>query len=218
MSNANHDAPSHLRSALVVAVGLIAMAGMAACGGDGQDGGSAADTASASAAPGSGMPSAGGQGGSGMMAEMRKLQKRLSSIQKRAMQDSALQSRMQDVQALIDSTIRTMSPQAAQQMERLDSIRGQLQAAQSQGDTARLRSLIMEAQKLQKALQKVQSKAMQQEDVSAAIKSFQNALREQMRQVDPAADSLIDRADSLQRQMQGQAQQLMGGSPDTAGG
>lgn len=217
MSNATYDAPSHLRSALVVAVGLIAMAGMAACGGDGQDGGSTADTASASAAPGSGMPSAGGQQG-GMMAEMRQLQKRLSSIQQQAMQDSALQAQMQDVQALIDSTIRAMSPQAAQQMEQLDSIRGQLQAAQSQGDTARLRSLIMEAQKLQKALQKVQSRAMQQEDVAAAIKSFQNALREQMRQVDPAADSLIERADSLQRQMQGQAQQMMGGTPDTAGG
>lgn len=217
MSNANHDAPSHIRSVLIVAIGLVTMAGMAACGGDGQGNGSAGDTASASAGPGSGMPSAGGQQG-GMMTEMRQLQKRLSSIQKQAMQDSALQSQMQEVQALIDSTIRAMSPQAAQQMERLDSIRGQLQAAQSQGDTARLRSLIMEAQKLQKALQKVQSKAMKQEDVAAAIKSFQNALREQMRQVDPTADSLIDRADSLQSQMQGQAQQLMGGSSDTAGG
>jgi len=217
MSNAIFDAIRRLRSVLVVALGLVTMAGLAACGGDGGDDGTSSDTASSASAQG--LPSAGGQGGA--MMEMRQLQKQLSSISEQAMQDTALQQQLQEVRDLINQTVRDMSPEAARTMDRMDSIRGQLQTAQTQGDTARLRSLIMEAQKLQGALQKYEAKAMQQEDVAAAVKEFQNALREQMREVNPDADSLMDRADSLRQEMQNQAQGMLGGSDtasDTAGG
>lgn len=213
MSKAIFDAPRRLRSVLVVALGLVTMAGLTACGDDGGDGDTSSDTASSASAQG--LPSAGGQGGA--MMEMRQLQKQLSSISEQAMQDTALQQQLQEVRDLINRTVRDISPEAAQTMDRMDSIRGQLQTAQTQGDTARLRSLIMEAQKLQQALQKYEAKAMQQEDVAAAVKEFQNALREQMREVNPDADSLMDRADSLRQEMQNQAQGMLGGS-DTSGG
>lgn len=217
MSNEIFDAPRRLRSVLVVALGLVTMAGLTACGGDGGDDGTSSDTASSASAQG--LPSASGQ--SGAMMEMRQLQKQLSSISEQAMQDTALQQQLQEVRDLINQTVRDMSPEAAQTMDRMDSIRGQLQTAQTQGDTARLRSLIMEAQKLQQALQKYEAKAMQEEDVAAAVKEFQNALRERMREVNPDADSLMDRADSLREEMQNQAQGMLGGSgtaSDTAGG
>lgn len=217
MSNAILDFSRRLRSVLVVAIGLVTMAGLTACGGDG--GGDGASSDSASAASAQGLPSAGGQGGA--MMEMRQLQKQLQSISEQAMQDSALQQQLQDVQTLINQTVRDMGPEAAQTVDRMDSIRGELQAAQSQGDTAGLRSLVMEAQKLQQSLQKYRAKAMQQEDVAAAVKDFQNALREQMGDVNPNADSLMDRADSLRDEMQNQAQGMLGGAPsdsDTVGG
>lgn len=216
MSKAKHDGPRRLRSALVVALGVVTMAGLAACGGDGQGGDAASDTAARSS--GQGLPSAGGQGG-GVMTEMRQLNKQLRSIQQQAMQDSALQQRAQELQDLIDQTMREMSPRAGEQLERMDSLRGQLQTAQAQKDTARLRSLIMEAQKLQRALQKLRSKAMQEEEVAAALKEFRKDLRAEMREVNPAADSLMERADSLQKEMQRQAQGMMGGAAtDTGGG
>jgi len=217
MSNAIFDSSRRLRSVLVVALGLVTMAGLTACGGDG--GGDGASSDSASAASAQGLPSAGGQGGA--MMEMRQLQKQLRSISEQAMQDSVLQQQLQDVQNLINQTVRDMGPEAAQTMDRMDSIRGKLQAAQSQGDTAGLRSLVMEAQKLQQSLQKYRARAMQQEDVAAAVKDFQNSLREQMGEVNPNADSLMDRADSLRSEMQNQAQGMLRGAPsdsDTAGG
>lgn len=213
MSTAINPELRRVRPVLFAALGLVTLAGLTACGGDGeQDQASSGDTASVA----SGMPSPGGQGGA--MAEMRQLQKQLRSISKRAMQDSALQRQMKDVQALIDRTMREMNPRAGNQMDRMDSLRGQLQTAQSEGDTTRMRSLITEAQKLQRSIQKLRNKAMQREDVAKALKQFQEDLRAEMREIDPAADSLMDRADSLQKQMQSQAQGMMGGAASDTGG
>ncbi len=215
MSHETQHAPRRLRSVLVVALGLVTMAGLTACGGDGDGGQSSGDTTSMTG--GQGLPSAGG-GQGGPMMEMQQLQKQLQSISQEAMQDTALQQQMQEVQTLIDETMRAMSPQAGEQLDRMDSIRGQLQTAQSQGDTARLRTLVMEAQKLQQSLQKLRTKAMQQQEVAQELKSFQEDLRAEMRRINPNTDSLMDRADSLRQEMQGQAQGMMGGPPgDTSG-
>lgn len=215
MSNPIVDASRRLRSALFVALGVLTTAGLVACGGDGQDGGSVGDTAAVS---GQGLPSPGGQG-SGAMAEMRQLNKQLRSIQQQAMKDSALQRQATELQGLIQKTMREMSPRAGERMARMDSLRGRLQQAQAQKDTARLRTLIMEAQKLQRSLQKLRNRAMQEEEVAAALKQFRKDLRARMRQVDPTADSLMERADSLQKEMQSQARGMMGGATsDTAGG
>lgn len=216
-----HDryTPSRLlRPAFGVALAAFTLAGLGACGGDDQ-GGTSADTASVSGGPARGMPAAGSEA-SGTMMELRQVRKELSSISQRAMEDSALRRRLEDIRAMIDEAMREMSPRAGEQMERMDSIRSQAQAAQTEGDTARLRSLMMEAQKLQRSLKKLRSKAMQQEDVAAALEEFQSALREKMRQIDPGADSLMERADSLQKEMQRQTREMMGGQApsDTAGG
>lgn len=216
MSNETHDAPRRLRSALVVALGLVTMAGLAACGDDGQEDGASSDTTSMTSGQASGLPSAEQSGGA--MMEMQQLQKELRAIQKQAMQDTALQRQAKELQNLVNQTMREMSPQAGQQLDRMDSIRGQLQTAQAQGDTARLRSLIMEAQKLQQALQKLRSQAMQEEEVARALDEFRNDLEAEMRRINPEADSLMDRADSLQKEMQSQAGGMMGGAASDTGG
>lgn len=216
MSNATSDTSRRLRSTLVVALGVVTMAGLTACDGDGEGGGTSSDTASMSGQA-SGLPSARQSGGA--MMEMKRLNKQLNSIRQQAMQDSSLQRQAQELQTMIDAAIREMSPQAGQQLDRMDSIRGQLQTAQSQGDTAQLRSLIMEAQKLNRALQKLRQRAMQQDEIAQAIKEFRKDLEARMREVNPQADSLMDRADSLRTEMQSQAQGMMGGgASDTAGG
>lgn len=216
MSNATPDTSRRLRSTLVVALGVVTMAGLTACGGDGEGDGTSSDTASTSGQA-SGLPSATQSGGA--MMEMQRLNKQLSSIRQQAMQDSSLQRQAQELQTMIDAAIREMSPQAGQQLDRMDSLRGQLQTAQSQGDTAQLRSLVMEAQKLNQALQKLRQRAMQQDEIAQSIEEFRTELEARMREVDPQADSLMDRADSLRTEMQSQAQGMMGGgASDTAGG
>lgn len=216
MSNATSPTSRVLRSFFVVALGVVTLAGLTACGGDGQDDGTSGDTASAAMQD---MPAA-GSGGQGAMMELQRVRKELSAISEEAMQDSALQRQLEELRALIDETMREMSPRAGKQMDRMDTLRGQVQTAQSQGDTARLRELMTEAQGLQRSLQKIRNKAMRQEEVAATLKDFRAALQEKMREIDPAADSLMDRADSLQQEMQSQAQGMMGGGAgsDTSGG
>lgn len=201
----------------LLCVTVAALVGLTACGGGGgSDAGSAAeDTASMS-----GMPSARSPQQGGVRTELQQVQQELSRIRKRAMKDTALRQQMQEVQSLIQKTMREMSPQAAEQMSRMDSLRGELRSAQSGGDTARLRSLMMEMQKLQRSLKRIQAKAMKEADVARAVKEFERALRERMRQMNPATDSLRRRADSLRQQMRSRMQgmQRRGGPPDTAGG
>ncbi|MFB6240952.1 MAG: hypothetical protein ABEJ46_05260 [Gemmatimonadota bacterium] len=203
------------RSLLLSGLTVAALVGLTACGGGGgSDAGSASDTASLS-----GMPSGRGPQQGGVRAELQQVQQELSRIRKRAMKDTALRQQMQEVQGLIQKTMREMSPQAAQQMNRMDSLRGELRSAQSGGDTARLRSLMMEMQKLQRSLKRLQAKAMKEENVARAVKEFERALREKMRQMNPATDSLRQRADSLRQQMRSRMQGMQGrgGPADTAG-
>lgn len=214
MSNVTFEPSPVLRSTFVAGLAALTLAGLTACGGEGQDGGTAGDTAAAM----EDMPSAQGQGA---MSELRRVRKQLSAISEKAMQDTALQAQLEELRTMIDQAMREISPRAGTQMDRMDSLRGQIQTAQSEGDTTRLRNLITEAQRIQSALQKIRNKAMQQDEVAAAIKEFRAALEKRMREIDPAADSLMERADTLQKQMQSRAQGMMGGGAggsDTASG
>lgn len=220
MSDTTQHEPRALRPVLVASLAVLAAAGLAACGGDGgdgQDGGSApGDTAAMSGAEGGATPP-GGAGRRGAIMELRRIQKQLRGLRDKALEDTALDRQLQELRTMIDQAMREMSPEAGKRIDRLDSIRGELESARAEGDTARLRSLVREGRKLRQALQSVRSKAMQREEVSAALEDFRSALRERMREVDPSADSLMDRMDTLQQQMRSQMQQgVGGGGGDTA--
>lgn len=217
MSDTTQHEPGVLRPLLVAALAVLTAAGLAACGGDGQgDGAATDDTAAMSGADTAATPP-GGTGRRGAIMELRRIQKQLRGLRDKALEDSALNRQLEELRTMIDQAMREMSPEAGKRIDRLDSIRGELETARAEGDTARLRSLVREGRKLRQALQSVRSKAMQQQEISAALEDFRSALRERMREVDPSADSLMDRMDTLQRQMRSRMQQGMGGGGgDTA--
>lgn len=205
----------------MASLAVVSLAGLAACGGEGGSDGAPGDTAPGSAGAPPGV-TPGGPGSQGAIMEMRQIQKQLRGLRQKALQDSSLARRLEGLRAMIDSTMRAMSPQAGPRMDRMDSIRGEMQTARSESDTARLRSLVREGRQLQRALRKLRQQAMEQEDVAAALEDFRSALRERMREVDPATDSLMTRADTLRRRMQsqlrGMADSAAAAQEDTADG
>lgn len=203
------------RSLVFPALTLFALTGLIACGG-GSDTASSSDTTSAQ-----GTSSAEArQEEAGIRAQLKRVEKKLNAIGKRAMQDTALRRRQEEVRDLYREAIREVSDPAARRLARLDTVRSELQSARAEGDSARVRSLITEMQELQVGLKRAREKAMEQEAVQKALEEYQSRVRDRMRELDPAADSLLPLADSLQRRVRSQDQGTTGaaGASDTAGG
>lgn len=135
--------------------------------------------------------------------ELRQAQQQLNKIQKRAMQDSALQAQQQQVFEYVLSEMRSLDDSTAARVERLTTLQKELQSAQQQQDTSAARSAVKELKKLQRALGPAQKKVMMRPAVQKRMKAFQQALRERMSEIDPRADSLRNVVDSISSELQG---------------
>lgn len=202
-----------LRSVVLPGLAVFSLAGLIACGG-GSNGASSSDTASteATARAGSSQDS--------LRAQLKRVEKKLNAISQRAMQDTALQREREEVLKLYREAIREVSDPAARRLARLDTVESELEAARAEGDTARMRSLLRERQELEVGLKRARETAMDREAVQKSLKEYQNRVRDRMRQLDPAADSLLRLADSLQERLRSQDRggARGAGAADTAGG
>lgn len=202
-----------LRSVVLPGLAVFSLAGLIACGG-GSNGASSSDTASteATARAGSSQDS--------LRAQLERVEKKLNAISQRAMQDTALQREREEVLKLYREAIREVSDPAARRLARLDTVESELEAARAEGDTARMRSLLRERQELEVGLKRARETAMDREAVQKSLKEYQNRVRDRMRQLDPAADSLLRLADSLQERLRSQDRggARGAGAADTAGG
>lgn len=199
------------RRAASVASALLLATLLACGGGEGGDSGTEGDTASQASGT-AGSPLSGAAGST--MAELRSVQERLTAIQDSALQDPELSARRDEIDDLIQETMEEISPGAADRVERFDSLRARFETARSEGDTAVLRGMMGELQKLQRALQQTRAQAIEEENVAAALDSFRNRLLAKMEEIDPATDSLMDVADSLRQDLRSSMQ----GHPGMGGG
>lgn len=149
------------------------------------------------------------KGGSGqgpslqqMRQELQQVGQKVQQLQQKALQDSAMQQEQLRLQQVIEKKMNTIEPKTSDRTDRMTQLRGELQKAQQQQDTAKLRSLMMEAQKIQGQLRETQMKAMQDKDIAAKLDTFRTDLISQMNQIDPTADSLMDRMKVLETQIQ----------------
>lgn len=209
----HRDAPEPVPGRRLAALlPALLLAGFVACGG-GDDGAESGGADSAAATQGGAASPLSGAGG-GTMSKLRQVQQRLTRIQDEALQDSVVNERRQEIDSLIQSTMEEISPGSAGEMARFDSLRSRFESARSQGDTATVRSLVGQLQTLQRSLQQTRQQAIEDEEVAAALDSFRTRLMEQMREVEPATDSLMELADSLRQDLQSSMQ----GHPGMGGG
>lgn len=166
----------------------------------------------------------GGGQGQGQMSEMQqlrqqiqKIDQQLRKIRQQALQDSALQAKQLELQEMIGSAAREADPQYKKKEDRLNEIQKKMQKAQQNQDTAQMRSLMMEGQKLQRDVSRTQRKVVQRDSIDAEIQAFQEQMQKKMVEIDPQAEELLDRRDSLVQKYRaarggmGQGQQGGGG-------
>lgn len=168
----------------------------------------------------------GGGQGQGQMSEAQQLRQeiqqvnqQLQKIQQQALQDSTLQAEQLELQELIGSAARQEDPEYQKKEDRLNELQKKMQQAQQNQDTAQMRSLMMEGQKLRRDVRQTQQQVTQRDSIDAAIQEFREQMEQKMVEIDPKAEELLERRDSLVQQFQearGGMQQ--GGGPPGGGG
>jgi hypothetical protein len=198
------------RSSLVLAATALVAAGMLACGEETPKqestpgGGDAAATTPGATAPGPGattpsLPS--DHTLSELQTEYVGIQKRLGPLQQKAMEDSSLQEEFTELQEATESAMLALDPEIPQHRAVLDSLQGELQAANQTGDQDKVQAILTQGNALQAKLEQTRSQAMQQDSVFAKMSAFQERVVERMTELDPEAPELIDRATTIANQI-----------------
>lgn len=215
-NHAGASSPVRIPRVLALSLALLAMPAMAACGGDGD--GESGEPGEESAASQS-MPGSGAQG-SPAMQEYRQLAQELDSIRQQAMEDSALQAQQADLRSAIQARMEE-DPQTQALVSRFDSARTAFQDAQASGDSAAMRKLMPQLQRLQMQLQQAQGQVTEDPEIAAQIDSFREDLQSEMEAIDPEAPEMMERADSLVQQLRQEmstAADSAAAAGDTGGG
>lgn len=143
--------------------------------------------------------------------ELQQVGQQVAQLRQKALQDSAIQQEQLALQQVIEKKMNTIDGKTSDRTQRMGEIRTALQKARQAKDTAKLRSLITEAQQIQAQLRQTQMKAMQDKEIAAQLDSFRSDLIGQMNEIDPKADSLMGRMQELQKEIQQQAAGGQGG-------
>lgn len=128
------------------------------------------------------------------MQQVQQIQAQLQPIQQQALEDEELAAQVAALQTRMETAVRNENPEA---MDRFEQLRSDLSEAQAAGDQQRMQSLVMEGQGVQRELQMAQMAVAERPEIKRAIEAFQAAQRERMIEIDPQAERLLDRLDSL---------------------
>lgn len=153
--------------------------------------------------------------------EIQQINQQLRQVQQQALQDSALQARQLELQEMIGAAARDEDPEYSEKEDRLNEIQREMQQAQQEQDTTQLRSLMMEGQQLRQDVNQTQQQIIQRDSIQQQIETFQDRMEQKMIEIDPEAEQLLERRDSLVsefRQATGQGQGGQQPSGDDGGG
>ncbi|ABI56513.1 hypothetical protein ACN2MM_06470 [Alkalilimnicola ehrlichii MLHE-1] len=155
------------------------------------------------------------QGGQGMeqaqQAQMRlqEIHQQLGELQQQTLEDNAgLRQEQEDLEEMAVTTMESMGHDPRGNIERLEELRDQLQAAE--GDPEQQQSLFEAFQEERMALEEAQRDAMEDEAFMEAQQDFQDNLLAAMRADHPETDDLIAEFEEIQQEMM-QMQQQGGG-------
>jgi hypothetical protein len=140
-----------------------------------------------------------------LMEEFQETEARFSALQGQAIQESSeLQSRQQEIGLMVNDAMREIDPQAEDRIQRLQALEQEAMAAQEDEDMAGFQALLMEAQELQAALQAAQEEALERDEIQDAIEGFQADVLAAMTELDPEAESMLERLQDLAERIQAQ--------------
>lgn len=149
-----------------------------------------------------------------VMIELRRVNRQLTKIRRRALRDSSLLPKRDSLRRLVRRRMRAMDDTTAARVDRVAAAEDSLRRAERTGETALGRSAMEELRELEELLRGARSEAMRQPAVRKRLQSFQEALLETMRRIDRRTDSLSAVRDSLMEELRGGT----GASGDGRGG
>lgn len=132
-----------------------------------------------------------------LIAELQQIQSALQPIHEQALQHPEIQAAQQELGADIRTAMTEVDPATPERMARLQELIEQGQAAQAAQDEAKLSEIAGEARAVQERLQAAEAAAVQRPEIAPRLEDFQARLLERMLEVDPEAESLLERAQEL---------------------
>ena len=130
-------------------------------------------------------------------AEIAQIQQRLGQLQQQARQDSAVQAAEEKFGADVMAAMEKLEPTTRAKMARGEALQQEVAAAQQAQDNAKLNTLAAEAQQLQTFFMGLQQRAFATPEIQESRKQFLAVLLARMTQIDPQAQTLVTRLETL---------------------
>lgn len=138
-----------------------------------------------------------------LLVEAQQIQQRLADLQQQAIEaDQSLSAERDSIEKQIEATVVATDSQAAGRITRLKELEARFDSARAAQDTAKLQSIVMEAQALNQQVQQARMAAMQQDTIATRIEAFRQKLLAGMRKIEPQTDSLIARVEAIAARLQ----------------
>ncbi len=138
-----------------------------------------------------------------MLMELQQVRQELATIQEQTIEANAeLRTEREAAQETVEAAMIEAHPGIEKTIGRLEALGDELQQARAQKDTARMREILLEGQRMQREIQSAQAEAMQRQDVARKIETYQDDLLEAMKAQDPRTDELLARMENLAERIQ----------------
>lgn len=138
-----------------------------------------------------------------MLRELQQLRRDLASIQEKTLAARAeLRAEREAAQEAVEAAMVAAHPGIEQTLRRLEGLGAELRRAHAQNDTARMRQILLDGQRMQQAVQAAQSEAMRREDVARKVQTYQDHLLAAMKLEDPRTEHLLVRLEELARRLE----------------
>ena len=151
----------------------------------------AAQTAPAPAQPAPQQPASSPQ------AEIQQIQQRLGQLQQQALADSAVKAAEATFGAELMAAMQRLDPTTQAKIARGEALNQEVQAAQAASDNAKLTALATEAQGLQAFFNDLRPRALATPEMQEKRRVFLAVLLARMNQIDPQAQALVTRLETL---------------------
>lgn len=149
-------------------------------------------------------------------AELQQIVEQLQPLEQQAIQENeSLMTRAQELQGTINEAMRDEN---AEFMDRFEELQQELQQAQENQDSEQMQQLMGEWQQAQVTFQEVRAEVMRRDEISEQVESFADDIEAQIIEIDPEAEELIERRDSLVEEIESQQDTSSNGGDGGGGG
>ncbi len=153
---------------------------------------------SAQTTPAPAQPAPAQQPAANAQAEIQQIQQRLGQLQQQALQsDSAAKAAEAAFGADLMAAMQQLDPTTQAKVARGEALNAEVEAARAANDNAKLTALATEAQGLQTFFNGLRQRAMATPEMQEKRRAFLAVLLARMNQIDPQAQALVARLETL---------------------